>query len=135
MKLAPRMNTIGLLLMVIVSILTVSVAEADTNAQKVVALYMQSLFAGDVEALESCLGENLRERRSAVLDDPTYANVLISRYDNATYRFLQSQSRKNGTTTVDVEITFKSTEKLTIRFLVNQRYEIIDEIIICVIVF
>ena len=118
----------GSVLVVIVSIFLINTATAETTAQDTVERYMKSLFSGDVATLETCLDKNLSQRRRAVLDDPAYPGFLIDRYDGATYHLLRVQIRNNGTTVVDVEIVFGSNEKMTVRFVLNHRHEIIDEI-------
>jgi hypothetical protein len=105
-------------------------AVSQTKAQDIVDFYMRSLIAGDIENIQQCLGKDLQKRRENTFKDPTYSNFLLDRYDGATYRIVQNIARPNGSNIVDVEITFKTIEKLMIRLLLDSRNKIIDEIIL-----
>ena len=121
-------RAIAAVLMIGLSILIVNPSAAESKASETVASYMQALFSGDIATLETCLGKDLRERRKAALNDPDYARFLADRYENARYRILGMQNRQNGLTAVDVEITFGSAEKMTVRFILDHQDKIIDEI-------
>ena len=110
--------------------LYVQPSDAETTAAAVVDRYMRSLFSGDIESIQQCLAKSFQERRKNTFKDPGYANFLINRYDGATYRILNQAEQKNGRTTVDVEITYRSGDTMVVRLLLDHQNKIVDEILL-----
>lgn len=104
-------------------------SDAETTAAAVVDRYMRSLFSGDIESIQQCLAKSFQARRKNTFNDPGYATFLIQRYDGASYRILNQAEQKNGSTMVDVQITYRSGDALVIRLLLDHQNEIIDEMI------
>ena len=105
-------------------------AVAETKAEETVVRYMDALFSGNIEEIETCLAEDLLKRRKNTLNDPDYSAILTDQYKTATYQITRNRQLSNGKRTVDVEITFKPGEKSRLRFFLNQRNLISDESIL-----
>ena len=104
---------------------------AKRSTEDVVHLYMQSLISGDVGTLQQCLDKDLRERMKNTFQDPTeYRLFLIVRYEDAQYRILEKQDRKNGQSSVTMEIEFKNHHKKRIQLYLNQKNKIFKEVVL-----
>lgn len=122
-------HSLFIAILAVVLLLNMETVIAQTDAKAAVDRYMNSLFAGDIENIKKCLGKDLRDRRKNTFKDPDYSNFLIARYDGATYRIIQSNQKKHGRNSVDVEITFKTGDILKIRLLMDAHQKIIGEIV------
>lgn len=109
-------------------LLNIDTAGAQTEVNDAIERYMNALVAGDIETVKQCLGKKLRKRHKNTFKDPAYASFLVNRYDGATFSIVQNRERENGTQIVDVKITFKDRNAMTIRFFLNSSNKIIEEI-------
>jgi hypothetical protein len=111
-------------------LLNTGAAGAQTGVRGTVERYMNALFAGNIDTLNQCLGKDFRQRHRNTFKDPTYSNYLINRYNGATFRIIRNQDRKDGKKIADVAITFKDSSTMTIRLLLNEGNQIIDEVLL-----
>jgi hypothetical protein len=110
--------------------LMVAPSLANNSAEAVVDIYMNGLFAGDIETIKQCIGKDLKKRHKNTFKDPAYSRFLMNRYDGATFRIIQKKERENGTKIVDVRITFRDNNSMAIRLILDQGNKILNEIIL-----
>jgi len=91
-------------------------ANDQLDAACVMDKYFQALREGDTRTLKNLLGGYLLRKRKQLLENPRYPALLKKTYRNADFHILNSDVANNKVT-IDVDIIFNSSEKITMRFL------------------
>jgi hypothetical protein len=94
--------------------------DEEAAAREVLLLYFNALSQGDVGTLRSLMGGALLEKRSRLLDNPTYPAHLVKTYGAA--RFVINKIETLGTADIAIDASIISTpdEVLKRRYLLRK---------------
>lgn len=118
-------NVICLTAIIIFFNLNVS-ANDQLDAACIIDKYFQALREGDTRTLKILLGGYLLRKRKQLLENPRYPALLKKTYRNADFHILNS-TIANNQVTIDVDIIFNSSEKITMRFLLIKEASVDNE--------
>ncbi len=105
-------------------------------AESVLTRYFAALSQGDTLTLRSLMGGSLLEKRSLLLDNPTYPAHLTSTYGQALFRINSYATFDDNSVSISATIDLSPDESINKRFLlkrelrsdmVSPQFLIIDE--------
>jgi hypothetical protein len=111
-------------------------SEAEAEARTVLLRYFDALTQGDVSTLRSLMGGELLEKRSRLLDNPTYPEYLVETYQQARFEIERYAVMNEDSIAIDAVIVFPTDESMVKRFLLTRaanggqsgpRYRVHDE--------
>ncbi|HEY6598510.1 MAG TPA: hypothetical protein VIZ30_04330 [Pseudomonadales bacterium] len=86
-------------------------------ARELIGEYANALKSGDVNALKSILGGELRTSRESLLENPEYPTHLIDTFGNCVFDIVDLTRTESGTFEVVVAIRYSSNETVRRRFV------------------
>lgn len=114
------------LLLSLTSIHTVSsstLSGPETEAGAVLLRYFDALTQGDTATVRALMGGDLLEKRSRLLDNPTYPTHLINTYGQAHFEINRYNTLDNDTISIDATIFLSPDESIKKRYLLKKELQ------------
>lgn len=103
-----------------INALAVAGAQDEMEAQAVLTRYFDALSQGDTLTLRSLMGGDLLEKRSRLLDNPSYPAFLVETYGSARYSIDNMEIISPTDIAVEASITFDQESTAQRRFLLRK---------------
>lgn len=95
-------------------------SQSEMEAKATLVRYFDALANGDTSTLRSLMGGDFLNKRSRLLDNPTYPSHLIGAFQNAVFSFTRLTPMDNENITADITITLPTGEKMNKQFLLRR---------------